>query len=212
MEKPTLIIGTGALAQEALEILSLEDVMVLGFVAATETDVTEIRDIPVLGTLADKNVLKLLEDPEQSYVLALEQPEQRQKLFKAIFSAAKKLPLSLIHPSVALSSHASLASGNLVLAHCSIGADVSAEAHNVIRAGVIIDSGARIGSYCTLGAGAIIGAGASLGDHVTIGTGAVIHPGITLEDEAQVAPGAVVLQPVRSSQLVVGNPAQPLKA
>lgn len=211
MEKPTLIIGTGALAQEVLDILSLQDTVVYGFVVVDATERNEIRDIPVLGALGDRTIQQLLADEQQAWLLALELPEQRHKTFKYLFDTYKRLPMTLAHPSATLSEYADLASGNIVLAQAVIGADVTIEAHNLLRAGVIVDSGASIGSYCTLGAGAIVGVGAKIGNHVTIGTGAIIHPNVTIDDEALIAPGAVVLQDVTHGQMMVGNPAQPLK-
>jgi sugar O-acyltransferase (sialic acid O-acetyltransferase NeuD family) len=208
MQKPILIIGTGVLAREVADILLAGDALVYGFLAPEATPETELGDLPIVGHLGDRTAQGLLADERHDYVIALEDPATRAEVYKAVFGAVSKLPLTVVHPTATIAPSADLASGMLVLAHAMIGAACRLEHLSLIRTGAIIESGASLESYCSVGAGAIIGPEAQLGAHVQVGAGAIVHAGVQVEDEALLAPGAVVLRKVTAGSRMAGNPAQ----
>lgn len=118
---------------------------------------------------------------------------------------------AIVHPSAAISRHASIGEGSVVLA----GAVVNIGAR--IGIGCIINSGATVDHDCVLADGVHVCPGANVAGNVFIGQrtwfgiGAVAKQGIQIGADAIIGAGAVVIDNVIDGAKVVGNPARVLE-
>ena len=165
-----------------------------------------IRNIPVIGTTSDLQVLK------QKFglfgaIVAIGNNPQRRKLGDKIQKAGLQL-INAIHPSVHIDSDVIIGMGNCL---CQ---------------GVIIITGTRIGNCVNIHTGAtidhdnIIEDGANLGPgvhtsgRVTIcrdaflGAGTIVIPDGYIGEGAITGAGTVVIRPITSFTKVVGVPAR----
>lgn len=108
--------------------------------------------------------------------------------------------------------------GDHVQINCRSNIDRGTLENTHIEDHVKIASQVRIAHNCRVGEGTLVAGGTSLcgsvrvGRHVWIGAGAIIREGgITIGDDAQVGMGAVVIKPVKSREVVVGNPARVMR-
>jgi len=208
VELPVIIIGTGAEARAAAEILQLFDRVVYGFVTAGKVpDTLDINHIPVLGRMADGPYLELLQSQPIEFVIAEPIAADRIRLQQELFTLTQRLPITLIHPASYVAASADVAAGVIVQAGCVVGEGVRIEALTQLGLGVIVDAEAEIGRACTLQLGVRVGHKAVLEDEAFIGAGALVHSGIRVERGGRVGAGSLVMKSVRAGDSVFGVPA-----
>ncbi|MHB9147354.1 MAG: LbetaH domain-containing protein, partial [Candidatus Amoebophilus sp.] len=85
MKDPVIIVGTTALAHQALEILLQNDIVVYGFLAEKQLDkLTEINHIPILGNIEeDASYLEKI-DKKLAVFIAIEQATSCQQYIKKL--------------------------------------------------------------------------------------------------------------------------------
>lgn len=208
---PILIIGTNDESISALDILHSNEYFVYGFLSIETTlTVSEILDLPVLGTLADKQYQKILQEEKVAYILTEPNSKTRELILDQLFKLCKRLPINAIHAACTVAPASNMDTGNIIHAGGIITAQVSMGSLNYIGPGTIIDTGAHMGSFNTIQSGVRIGRHTTIGNHCFIGMGATIMGGLTIGDGAVIAAGSVVMQSVDDRQSVMGNPAHPL--
>ncbi|WP_311802857.1 serine O-acetyltransferase [Enterococcus dongliensis] len=83
--------------------------------------------------------------------------------------------------------------------------------------GVVIGHDTIIGDNCkilhnvTIGGRAGIRANPIIGDNVLIGAGAILLGDIIIGNNVKIGAGSVVVKDIPNNQVVVGNPAKPIK-
>jgi sugar O-acyltransferase (sialic acid O-acetyltransferase NeuD family) len=129
---------------------------------------------------------------------------------QALWAADAPL-VTVVHPAAAVSRHAVLGAGSVVMAGAVINID-----SRIGQAG-IINTGATVDHDCLLGDGIHICPGANLSGNVRVGHGAMVgvgasvKQGISIGNHAVIGAGAVVVGPVEDGHVVVGNPARRLR-
>ncbi len=115
--------------------------------------------------------------------------------------------VNVIHPTAAVSPHATLGHGVYV------GPQAVVNAHATLGDGCIINSAAIVEHHCTLGdfthvaPGAVLGGGVTLGDHTLVGLGARVLPRLCIGTRCVIGAGAVVTRNFDDQLLLVGVPA-----
>lgn len=162
---------------------------------------------PVVGRLDD---LTRLFGQYVEFLAAVGDAQLRLDLLARARAAGFSLPV-ITHPRSAVSPHARLAPGVVVLA----GGVVNAGAE--LAAGCIVNSGATIDHDCHCTEGVHICPGAHLAGDVHVGArtwfgiGAVAKQGIRIGADVTVGAGAVCLRDVPDGVTVVGVPARELR-
>lgn len=132
----------------------------------------------------------------------------------ACFQAACKMeiePLTLVHPTAAVSPSASIGPGTVVMPNAVINPDSVIGANCIINSGAIVEHDCRIANHVHLSPGVALGGNVRIGAYSHLGLHATVLPGIEIGESAIVGAGAVVLEYVAPDDKVVGVPARSLQ-
>lgn len=203
-----VIIGTGAEARLAADIIQARDGVVLGFLYTGEEPAQrDLNDISIFAKAGDEDSLMVLQDTKIQYIVTQGDIKDREKAYLSIADIVKRPAANAVHPGAWVSPYAKLGFGNLVNFGAAVNANAEIGDNNHLHTGASVEPDAKVGNYCTLSAGVRIGAHAQVEDNVFIGTGAVIYPGVKIGKGALIGAGAVVLREVKAKGRVHGNPA-----
>lgn len=158
---------------------------------------------PVLGA-ASQFVL-----PGTCFHVAVGSNSRRGLLFQRLI-AAGGVPVSVVHPKAAVSSHADLAAASFVAAQAVIAPAAKIGIGSIVNHGAVVDHDCSVGDFCHIAPGASLAGGVTLGRQVFVGAGARVLPGVFIGDEAVIGAGAVVRSDVSPNTTVVGVPARSL--
>jgi sugar O-acyltransferase (sialic acid O-acetyltransferase NeuD family) len=161
------------------------------------------------------NPVKLLVDIQvektDRFILALGDIATR-KLAANACTQKGLMPVTLVHPRVAMSERIDIGLGSVLCVGCILTTNISIGQHVHINIGSTISHDVRIGDFSTISPGAHISGHVHIGRDVFIGTGANIINGkagepLIIGDGAVVAAGACVIRPVAPATMVAGVPA-----
>jgi sugar O-acyltransferase (sialic acid O-acetyltransferase NeuD family) len=210
MKDPVIIVGTTALAHQALEILLQNDIVVYGFLAEKQSsELTEINHIPILGNIEDDTSYLEKIDKRCAIFIAMEQATIRQQYIKKLNKQYEANFVNLIHPLANLAFNVQLGIGNLIDAGTNISAHTQLGNHCLVHKQVIIEYGTTIQNFVQIGSGSIIGEQVTIEEDVFIGPAVTIVAGTHIEKGARIGSGSVVLESVKENEVMLGNPAKP---
>jgi sugar O-acyltransferase (sialic acid O-acetyltransferase NeuD family) len=115
------------------------------------------------------------------------------------------------HPSSAISDHATVGSGTVIMAQCAVNPGAR------LGGGCIINTGATVDHDCDIGQGAHLSPGVHLGGNVTIGerswlgVGVSVRDGVTIGADVIVGVGAAVTTDLPDGVTAVGVPARVIR-
>lgn len=212
MGKPVIILGACGLGKVSLDILQKNDIIVYGFLDDDPAlQGQAINDVPVLGNTTEERYLDLIGEQCDVFI-ATEHQAQRQRMVDMLYEQSKVVPINAIHPSTIIAASAVLGYGNLLNANVILGTDTALGNHCLLHTRATIEYGAVIKDFVQVGAGSVVGAGATLNERVFVGAGATIVAGVEIGTAASIGAGAVVLANVKAGEIVLGNPAKPVKS
>lgn len=119
--------------------------------------------------------------------------------------------VNLIHPTAYIAHNATLGTGNQILLHSSICANVRIGNQCIVNTNASIDHECFLGNGIHICPGATLLGDVTIHDYAMIGAGAIIFPHVEIGASAIIGAGAVVRKNVDSETIVVGNPARFLK-
>ena len=213
MKSSVIIVGTGSLAQLGLEILQKNDIIVYGFLAEEDSKYTTqiINDIPILGSLHDISNLIETFKKNAALFIAIENTAIRQQYIKKLTAQPETTFINLIHPSANFAASTTIGIGNVIGAGACISSTVHIDNHCIIHAHAILEYGVHIKDFAQISSGSIIGEHTVIEENVFIGSGATIIAGLHIGAGARIGAGSVVLESVKSKEVLLGNPAKPVK-
>ena len=210
MDKGTLIIGTGAQAKYALEIIKLNDMTVCGLIALPEESPSEFLDnTEVLGDLKDfESIYQKSKRP--SLLICCSRNKDKEEL-KDSLSKYDPEYTNAIHPKAVIARTAVLGQGIIVNACAVIQPYARIGNHVMIHAGVIIEHDCIVQDFVNLAPKVALAGHVKIGKGTTVYTGAVISPTVETGDYCTVGAGSVVLRRVEDGKKVAGVPASEIK-
>lgn len=172
-----LIVGAGGFGMSAADTLVANGrFSVAGFVDDRGPDLGPVLGYPVLGHSAD---LARLRGSHRLLVVAIGDNRRRQAICEQALALGYELA-TVVHPSAALSPHAYLADGVLVMAGASVGTLAHLGRGVIVNAGAVVDHHALVDDFAHLGVGACMAGGSRLGPGAKLGEGAVLRAGQVL--------------------------------
>ena len=163
---------------------------------------TRVLDLPVVGTIEE-----MASRGVRHVAMGIGDNAARRRVFARVLELGLQ-PVTAIHPSAVISTHATVGRGTVVMANATI--NVAAD----IGENVIINTAANVDHHCVIGAhahvapGAILAGNVRIGEETLVGAGAVVIPGISIGARCVVGAGAVVTASVPDGVTVAGVPAR----
>jgi sugar O-acyltransferase (sialic acid O-acetyltransferase NeuD family) len=114
--------------------------------------------------------------------------------------------MNAIHPSVILSSFATMGVGNMILHGVIVQASTRIGNHVIVNTGARVDHDNVIGDFVHIAPGAVLCGTVEVGEGTLIGAGATVLPGKKIGSWAVIGAGAVVVRDVPDRAIVAGNP------
>lgn len=181
-------------------------------------DILELNNIPVAGFIDDDESIhhfmdyrvirqQELTDTEPSVIIGIGDNAIRKKI-------AASLPASypvVIHPSVVISNHTTIAEGSVIMAQSVIQPGCNIGKHVIVNTRASIDHDCHIADYVHISPGAILCGNVTVGEGTWIGAGTTIIQGVTIGKNVIVGAGSVIRKNVPDNVLIVGNPPKILK-
>ena len=199
--------GAGGHAKVVLDILTLSECKILGFVddTAARKRSRHFCGFPLYG-----NVKEVPVSEGRHIFIAIGNNEARQQKSASAEEQGFQL-VSIVHPRAIIARDVQVGPGTLVAA----GAVINPGA--VIGKNVIVNTLACIEHDCTIENGVHVAPGARLAGHVRVGSGAWIGIGATIIDKITIGKhsiigaGSVVIRNIPADVVVAGVPARMIR-
>lgn len=211
MANPVIILGARRLGRVVLDILQRSSIVVYGFLDDDPNLWSQTVDhVPVLGDIAERSYWDLIGN-ECTVFVAVEDQRYRQRLIAVLHEQHRGLPVNAMHPSAVVAASVGIGHGNLLSAGVVLGTNAAIGSHCILHTRAIIEHDATVQSFVQVGAGSVVGPGVKLGERVFVGAGVTIVGDVEVGKAASIAAGSVVLANVKAGEVVLGNPAQPVR-
>ena len=198
------------MGKATLDIFQTNEVVVYCFLDDDERlHGQEIGEIAILGSTDDHGYTKFIGKKCDAFV-ALDETELRKRVFKMLNERRKVMPVNAVHPQATVSAHAYISYGLFANAGVVIGSFAKVGVGCILHSHSVVEHEAKLGDYVHLGAGSIVSSGAHIEDDVFIGAGVTIAGPVHVGQGARIGAGSVVVEDVKASATVFGNPAKPL--
>ena len=207
MKKKIVLIGYSGHAYVVYNILRSNGNKVLGYCETEEVEFNPFN-ISFLGCEKSEHGIQILK--EHDYFIAIGNNQVRNKIYRNIAENKVQKPINAIHPSAIISVDASLSSGIMISANCSINPLATLGLGVICNTGCIIEHECIIHDFAHIAPGATLTGNVTVGERSFIGANAVVKQGVIIGSDAVVGAGAVVIKDVLDGQTVAGNPARVL--
>lgn len=205
-----LLIGSGAQAKYALEILHIRKQHVVGLVALPgETPPKELDGAKVLGDFKGFEDI-FARNGNPSLLLCCSQNRRKEEIAASLSEHTPQY-INAIHPASVIARTAILGYGIIINANAVIQPYARIGNHVMIHSGVIVEHDCIIHEYANLAPNTALAGHVRIGKGAVVYTGAIVVPSVTVGDHAVVGAGGVVLKDVEDDMTVTGIPAQQIK-
>jgi len=210
-----VLVGGGGHASDVLGVFEArfraddsDIVPVIGIVDDSAFDQRRFahRDVGQIG-----NLDSLDDHGATHYILAVGFSAQRRAVWDRV-RETKLSPVSVIHPLADVPPDCHVGDGTVILSGTRMSPLVSVGEHVYLSHGCLIGHDCRINDFATILPGAAVSGDTDVGRACTVGSNATVLEGVTLGEGSLIGAGAVVTRDVGPGEVVVGNPARPLKS
>lgn len=118
---------------------------------------------------------------------------------------------SVIHPSAALASNVSIATGTVIMAHVAVNPETTVGSQVILNTGCTVDHDCIIADFVHISPGAHLAGNVTVGEGAHLGVGVNVIPGISIGAGTVVGAGATVISDLPDFVTAVGVPAQIIK-
>ena len=200
-----IILGTGVHGAEMAEIVERVNQVerkwnLIGHIAPRETDETEFHGRPILGT---KEALERC--PGAVWIPDNEFPRGD------LAALPRERFITLIDPSVFVSSTAKIGKGCVFYPNCYIGLKATIGDFVFALSGSVINHDDRIEDRVVFASGATLAGFVTVESDCYLGQSCSVRQSLTIGQKSLIGMGAVVIRDVPPNSVMVGNPARKLR-
>lgn len=188
---------------------------ILGFlndVVPTGELIGKYKQFPVLGD--SKDYIQYLDDPEVDFFIAY----VGMKKEKSVFNKVKNLEIpenrwaTLIHSTAIIpEGFCRIGRGVLIAPLCQLSADTTISDNCIMLPNSFLGHDSFMDEFAHIATNGVVGANVHIGKACHIGSNATIREKVTIGDFSLVGAASMVLKDVGEEEVVIGNPARPLK-
>ncbi|WP_025686525.1 acetyltransferase [Paenibacillus maysiensis] len=200
-----VIWGSGGHAREINWLCEELEIQVAGFLdERPETKGQVVDGVPVLGTLAD---IELLKHEVELLCAGVGDPALKKRFAYDTIRSGFRISAPLIHPHVRLSRRNTIGEGSMIFEGAVLSDNIKIGHHVIINRSVSVSHDAAIGDYVT------ISPGVNLAGNVTIDEGAYIGIGASVREKRHIGcwsiigGGAFVKDDIPEFTMAAGVPA-----
>lgn len=212
MKPKLLVVGAGGHARSVLDIAlqnaEYELVGVIDPLYGTQTHMTSMENIPIIGT--DAMLPDFLRQGISHIFIAIGENGLRKKLYEKAVAMGFHC-INLVSQYAVLSKSVKLGHGVCVMAGAVLNVNTVIGDNSIINTNCSIDHDCTVGNHCHIAPGVAVSGTVSIGDSVQIGTGACVIDGIQIEENSFIGAGAAVVTRIPANVLAVGVPAKVIK-
>ena len=172
---------------------------------------TDLYGVPVVG--GDRELPRLIEEGVTSFVVGVGSTGNaaiREKIYKSALTYGLN-PLTVIHPSAAVSARATIGAGALILANAVVNPGARLGENVVVNSGAVVEHDCRLDAHVHIAPGATLAGDVKIGVAAHIGVGATVIQQLSVGARTIVGAGSVVLNNVPDDVVVIGVPARVLR-
>lgn len=187
--KRLLIVGAGGHGRSVAEaVVAAGEFAVVGFLDDAFPELDQIREIPVLGKVAD---LAGVSDVAEHAFVAIGNNALRQRV-SAKLREAGFLLATVIHPRAIVSPSARIGAGSAVMAGAVIGTEAFLGDGVIVNCAAVADHHCHVGDFGHLGVNAAMAGGSILGAGAWMQAGAALGYGVEIDAGRVLVPGEAV--------------------
>jgi sugar O-acyltransferase (sialic acid O-acetyltransferase NeuD family) len=181
-----LVLGAGGHGRSVAEaVAAAGEFAVVGFLDDAFPELDQIREIPVLGKVAD---LARFRDVADHAFVAIGNNALRQRI-TAQLREAGFMPATIIHPRAIVSPSAIIGAGSAAMAGAIIGTEAVLGEGVIVNCAAVADHHCRVGDFGHLGVNAAMAGGAILGAGAWMQAGSALGYGVEIDAGRVLAPG-----------------------
>ncbi|AET60679.1 acetyltransferase [Paenibacillus terrae] len=203
--KKIVIWGSGGHAREINWLCEELGVQVVGFLDERPEMKGHVVDgVPVLGTLADIEVLK---HEVELLCAGVGDPALKKRFVYNTIRSGFRIASSLIHPHVRLSQRNIIGEGSMIFEGSVLSDNIKIGNHVIINRSVTISHDAVIGDYVTISPGVNLAGNVTINDGAYIGIGASVREKRHIGCWSMIGGGAFVKDDIPEFTMAAGVPA-----
>lgn len=203
--RPLILIGGGGHCRSVIEGAESSGMEIAGVLDLPGLVGSAILGYPVVGTDSDIEMYS----GEFDFIVTVGQIKDgsiRRSLAEKVSDAGGRLG-KVTASSAAVSPHAFVGGGTVILHHASVNAGARVGRNCIVNTASNIEHDAAVGDNVHISTGAMVNGGAEIGDGCFIGSGAVICHGVRVCAGCVIGAGCVVTEDITEPGTYVGVPA-----
>lgn len=187
-------------------------VEMLGFAFDDESFGGEINGFPILCKTYDaKTKFEKFEDVKFLFSLYRSDKIKERAALLASYQIPREKFYTFIHPTAYIAKSAQIGAGSVIQSNCVVNSNVKIGDYNTFNAACLVGHDTVIGDYNFFAAHTVVGSGLTIKNYVFTGLNSSLKNMITVENNVIVGMCSNATKDIAESQVVIGNPAKPLK-
>lgn len=184
-----IIVGAGGHGRSVAEsVLAGGKFRVVGFLDDAFPGLSQVRDFPVLGGIAD---FSRLLDCADAAIVAIGNNQLRKEVCRRLRNAGLELA-TVIHPRAIVSPSAIIGTGSAIMAGAIVGTEAVLGKGVIVNCGAVVDHHCKVEDFGHLGVNAAMAGGSVLGEGAWMQAGSALGYGVTVDAAMVLAPGEAV--------------------
>jgi sugar O-acyltransferase (sialic acid O-acetyltransferase NeuD family) len=210
--KRIILIGGGPHAEVVADIVEQEGLYQIAGITDTQRSVGDpFLDYSVIGI--QEQLASLMGEYDVSGgVVCIGDNYLREKVAMALRAQVSDFEFATaIHPTAAISPHAEIGEGSVIMPGCVVNTGARVGRHCIINTLSSLEHRSTMGDYSSLSAGVITGGFSTLGHHSALALGVTVLDRVRVGSNVVVGSGSLVMKDTEDNVLMYDSPARVIR-